>query len=354
MIVALPPHKLLRYAILDGNEDKAIEIYLGKDAPDSAIGTAKKSLAQNLPPSQPFPSKKKINISPLVMAAKYGMPKLFRNFLENGGDPLVLNEFQETCIHAATSQIDLNCSGDDQDGISLSSNSKQISPSTSDSKSLNRRKGEIIDLIVHWINDEKVYTLHEDLPHFLSLQNKDGNTGLHFAAQNGLINCLEKLIIHGAILSIMNRSHKCCVDLADSAGFRDIATMLELALLFSTTSSTQSTPEYSKGRKHFDGGYQSVAKLKGKLFVDSVSVSTAGLMEFITQTIAMAAKILSEQYSRAEVLLWKYSWNLQKLVEDSRSNLESVYSAANLQPQEGLTKGAKHIYYYSLEINIYF
>lgn len=335
----------MRYAILDGNEEKAIEIYLGKEVPDSSIGTSKKSLLQNLHPSQPFPSKKKINLSPLVMAAKHGMPKLFRNFLENGGDPLVLNELQETCIHAATSQIDLNSSGDDQDGISLSSNSKQISLSFSintDSKSLHRRKGEIIDLIVQWIKDEKVYTPHEDLPHFLSLQNKDGNTGLHFAAQNGIIYCLEKLVVHGAILSIMNRSHKCCVDLADSAGFRDIATMLELALLFSTISSGQSTPEYAKGRKHIDGN-QSATKMRGKLFVDSVSVSLAGLMEFITQTIALAAKILSEQYSRAEVLLWKSSWNLQKLVGDSRSNLESVYTAANLQLQEGLTKGVKHV-----------
>jgi hypothetical protein len=132
------------------------------------------------------------------------------------------------------------------------------------------------------------------------------------------------------------------VDLANSAGFRDIATMLELALLFSTISSGQSTPEYAKGRKHIDGN-QSATKMRGKLFVDSVSVSLAGLMEFITQTIALAAKILSEQYSRAEVLLWKSSWNLQKLVGDSRSNLEYVYTSANLQLQEGLTKGVKQV-----------
>ena len=346
MFLALPPHKQLRYAILDGNEEKAIEIYLGKDAPDSSVG-AKKALIQTLLPSQPFPSKKKTSLSPLVMAAKYGMPKLFCRFLENGGDPLVLNEVHETCIHAATSQIDLNSSsGDDQDEISLPSNSKQITGSFSnsfDSKSVQRRKGEIIDHIVKWIKNEKEYTPHEDLPHFLSLQNKDGNTGVHFAAQHGFVNCLEKLAVHGAILSIMNRSQKCCVDLADSAGFRDIATMLELALLFSSTSSAF-MPEYSKGRKSTDD-HQTLSRMKGKLFVDSVSVSRAGLVEFISQTTAIAAKLLSEQYSRAEVLLWKFSWNLQKLFEDSRSNLESVYSAANLQPPEGLSKGISEYCY---------
>ena len=280
----------------------------------------------------------------MVLAAKCGMSKLFGYFLVNGGDPLVLNDLNETCVHAVSSLPEFNTHSysDDQEPaankIPNHGAPLRVVTFNDDTKSnISRQKGEIVERIVQWIKTEKEYTPHEDLSHFLSLQNKDGNTGLHFASQNGLLPCIEKLVTNGAILSIFNRAHKCCVDLAEGAGWNDVATMLEVALLFSTITAYSSTPEYTRSHRN---NHSAIAKLKGKLFVDHYSVSLKGLTDFIAQSIAFASKILCESYIRSEVLLWKYSWNFRKLIEESKENIEAVYIAANLQPQGGLTKGS--------------
>lgn len=54
----------------------------------------------DLHPSKPFPSKKTQNDeTPLHLAAKFALLKLFSLFLEYGGNPGVGNSRDETCMH---------------------------------------------------------------------------------------------------------------------------------------------------------------------------------------------------------------------------------------------------------------
>ena len=49
---------------------------------------------------------------------------------------------------------------------------------------------------------------------------------------SGLTECVERLIAHGAIISIVNKAQKTCCELADGEHHPALAAMLELALVF--------------------------------------------------------------------------------------------------------------------------
>ena len=41
----------------------------------------------------------------------------------------------------------------------------------------------------------------------------EGNTAIHYAASNGLLSCVEKLVAMGAIISIVNKSNNTCCEM---------------------------------------------------------------------------------------------------------------------------------------------
>ena len=134
-IIGPPPIKLLRNALEAGDEERAIEIYMtaNVDQKTGAVGDVTKiylfllmqrhqhvkheyfmlgpSLMDEMNPSTPFPSKKSngqiIFQTPLHLAARMSLYRIFTLFLEQGGNPNAPNGRGETCLHCV-------CQGNDR------------------------------------------------------------------------------------------------------------------------------------------------------------------------------------------------------------------------------------------------
>jgi ankyrin repeat protein len=65
-------------------------------------------------------------------------------------------------------------------------------------------------------------------PEMVSINRVDceGNSAIHYAATNGLAECVERLVALGAIISLVNKAQKTCCDVADIGGFRELAHVL--------------------------------------------------------------------------------------------------------------------------------
>ena len=186
---SLPPHKQLKMAILEGNEAKALEIYT-KDA--GSTGNKSDSLIKTLHPSLPFPSNKipADPETPLHMACKEGLAELVELFLKHQGNPAQKNDQHECSLHSVCSM-------------------QNNGPARS----------KICDALLCWRGTKGVhdpYALHCDAA------DVDGNTPIHYAAYNGLLQCVEVLFRHKASLAIVNKVDLSCLDMADKANFHDL------------------------------------------------------------------------------------------------------------------------------------
>ena len=59
----------------------------------------------------------------------------------------------------------------------------------------------------------------------------DGNGAVHYAAASGLVDCVDRLVSQGAIISLVNKAQKTCCELADAEQHTVIRTYLALTLL---------------------------------------------------------------------------------------------------------------------------
>mmetsp|Transcript_5318 Transcript_5318/g.5819 ORF Transcript_5318/g.5819 Transcript_5318/m.5819 type:complete len:1186 (-) Transcript_5318:647-4204(-) len=287
------PAKQFRNAIIDGEEDKAITIYLTLDGD--------KSLKDELPPCAPFPSKKNVVAeTPLYLATKHGLQKLVRKLLELGGDPSLCNLRNETCLH-------LVCSLPDRPEI----------------------RAMILDLLINWEGKDTQGVPLEKVS--INRVDEDGNCPVHYAASNGLITCVEKLITYGAIISIVNKNNLTCCEMADERNYKDLASMLELALVF------QPEDKSMEGINIFGNEFDA-SNDTGKLFLDTKSLSNAGLNAFVEESITIVSKYIgwmnARHYrARAEALLAQYAWNGEKLVEEYLADGTKVLTAAKMNAE---------------------
>lgn len=219
-VVGPTPVKQFKKAITDCDEEKAILIYTssidnhdnsntngngqsgandGTSSPDSQATSSQ--LATIVHPSKPFPSKKnQSGDTPLHLAAKFALMKLIMLLLENGGIPSTLNARMETSLHSVCSM----------------SNAADV-----------RRR--ILDMIITY-NGNDMHGRFEIVS--VNQVDIDGNAAIHHAAANGLLSCVEKLVANNAIISIVNKSNFTCCEMADNNNYKELAHMLELALLF--------------------------------------------------------------------------------------------------------------------------
>lgn len=297
MITGPTPTKSLRYAIESGDEDKAMEIYMIQNPQG-------KALIDDLHPSQPFPTKK-INKfeTPLHLASKMGMKLLLITFLQHGGNPNAGNSNDETCLHCLCQ----NAKNEDE-------------------------RYEMLEIIIKWKNkddgyDEIVSITHADI---------EGNSALHYAASNGLMKCVEKLIFMNSIISLVNKSQMTCCELADENGHKELASMLELALVFQPNDLEL---EFSEGVQNFNNR-------SGILYLDSQSFVLNDIADLMGKTIDDTFNYLlnhtagplssSSRYSitkeRTEVLLNAYACNAEKLKLEFSQNPDLVFTAAKLLP----------------------
>jgi ankyrin repeat protein len=312
------PTKQFKNAILDGEEDKAIDLYTASETD--------KALWHELPPSKRFPSKKhqkQSSETPLHMAASRGLLRLFVTLMGKGGDPTVLNDRLETCLHSVCS-----------------------------SNMNSEARGAIMEILVQWRgtvergNDGETVSLNK--------VDVDGNTPIHLAAQNGLLECVEKLIALGAIISIVNKSNRTCCELADESQHTALALALELALVFQPVDSEmqefvshQNFPyDGVPGRMLLSGESfeddqalenfidEAITRVSEALWAtnrnagDSAAVDGKESADSVTDGVHAAARLRP----RAEVLLTSYAWNAMKLIQEYNANPAQMLASARLQP----------------------
>jgi hypothetical protein len=263
------------------------------------LGDGDKCLKDELPPSAPFPSKKNLVAeTPLFLAAKHALHKLMLKLLELGGDPSLCNLKHETCVHAVCSHPD--------------------HPES---------RASILDLLVTWEGiDEKGIPCEKVS---INRVDDDGNTAIHHAASNGLFLCVIKLISYGAIISIVNKNNLTCCELADEKNYKELASMLELALIY------QPEDKSMEGINIFGNETYLAHDNLGKLFLDTSSMTPSTINAFVEDTVTVVARYLgwmnaSIYKSRAEALLSLYAWNAEKLIEDYLNNPEKVLSMAKM------------------------
>ena len=315
----IPLYKQLKLAILERNEEKAISIYLNKDVTGSG-----KSISSPIHPSQSFPSKKKPNDrqTPLHLAARFALLKLFEIFLNNGGIPSALNAFKETALHSVC-----NCKSltDSQDKNKSTAMSSMIEDSMSN-------RVRIIELIME---DSKSVN-ESDKVSLINQLDIHGSTALHIASYNGLDACIEKLLYYGASLSIFNNSNDSCVDMADKAGNIKLASRLELAWLYKPMDLLSDVSD--NYHKFYNDGKN------GQIFLDCSSLTLTSLIQFIEEIIKFTSNMLGEKKCRAECLLSKYSWDYSKLKYEYSLNAHNVYTISKLKPKIDGTIGNLFLY----------
>jgi len=290
-------HKKLRAAILEQDEEKAMKLYQAKDKDkDAGAGNdndGKKSSKTLIDPSQPFPTNnaKKIgDTTPLHLASEYGMQQLCSAFLANGGNPNTLNLNLQTCLHSL-------CSSPDQLVARIA----------------------ILHNFMSWNgNLEGGYT--EALS--INRVDADGNSAIHYAAENGISPIVRSLVAAGAIISIVNKSQKTCCELAESKGFYQLSSILELALLFQ--------PE-DEGMQAFQRAQRSTGSFQPPIFcLDCRSLTSDDVENHMFSVIQGAAESLKQSTERAEALLMAYDWDLQALISDYEEDKMGVMKKARL------------------------
>lgn len=295
------PAKQFRTAITDDEEERAIELYNSKENGHC--------LVEELHPSRPFPSRKSVvDDTPLHLAARHAMQQLFLSLLSNSGDPCALNGSNETCLHSV-------CSVGSKPELRL----------------------RILDIALAWRGDIQQGFVEERVSP--NRVDSNGNTAIHLAATNGLLACVQRLIACGAIISIVNKGNSTCCELAAEMNHVELATMLELALVFQSVDESMAA-YHNTQRFAFDG-------IDGKLFLECVSLSDESFDQFVdealdcvgpmisvTESISSSSSSSSSDYSRAraEVLLNHFSWDLSLLVDAYQRNPLEVLKATRLLP----------------------
>jgi hypothetical protein len=125
---------------------------------------------------------------------------------------------------------------------------------------------------------EKVSVNHIDV---------DGNAAIHYAAASGLLQCVEKLVLLGAIISIVNKGNITCCEMADEKDHKPLALMLELALVFQPVD--ESMLAFDSFQFDFDG-------VPGKVLLSTVSLTLGGVNDFIEDAIRFVGELHDSFY----------------------------------------------------------
>lgn len=284
--------KLFRNAIIDGDDDKAVSLY--------TLDDGEKCLVQELPPNRPIPSKKNTQQdTPLIMSSRYALKQLIMLLLEHGGHPGNTNGKKETSLHAL-------CSRPEHPTV----------------------RRELMDVYLHWEAKDDAGLPYEKVS--INSVDADGNAAIHYAAANGLLECVEHFVQLGAIISLVNKSNLTCCEMADSKEYKELATMLELALVFQPEDS-----DMTSFSTMFSFEYDSHP---GRLMLDTKSFTSASFQQYVEACIVHISTYLgwmdAKHYrSRAEALLNHYSWDVEKLIHEYSHNTEQVLSAAKMDPK---------------------
>jgi hypothetical protein len=250
------------------------------------------------------------------------MMRLCVALLDRGGNPTILNERLETCLHCVCSQ-----------------------PDVADTRAA------ILEILLKWKNcsdDQPSLQSEEKLS--LNRVDCDGNTAIHLAALNNLQVCVETLVSLGAIISIVNRGNLTCCELADQKQHFNLAIALELALVFQPV---------DFGMEDFNLQQEFLYdNSPGKLFLSGVSHSASSIDVFIEEILLETCSMLLKHdhrngsdvletnqckgcelasdntcfyRNRAEALLMSFAWDAKALAAAYQLDSGNVLQSARLQ-----------------------
>ena len=242
-----------------------------------------------------FPTKKFQTDTPLHLAAEGALGKLIQIFLEHGGNPNTANGRGETCLHSI-------CHRPENARLRL----------------------QVMDHLLLWRGAiaetgetvESVSINHVDV---------DGNAAVHYASSNGLLECVERLISVGAIISIVNKAQKTCCELADGDNHKELARMLELALVFQPVDSAMIEFDIEESL-YFDNQNR-----LPMLALDCESFHLDDISILIDDMLIDFAEMSGETFNRSESLLEAYSWDINKLKKEYLRYSSSCYKLAQIQ-----------------------
>ncbi len=291
-------HKKLRAAITEEDEEKAINLWQGNDSSD---GRSKKSKPV-IDPSEPFPNndpKKAGDTTPMHLASEHAMQKLCTAFLAAGGNPNTLNAGLQTCLHTL-------CSSPLQFATRM----------------------EMMNMFLSWRGQENESGNKDSLS--VNRVDAEGNAAIHYAAENGLAQLVQGLVSAGAIISIVNKNQKTCCELAESSGFYQLSSMLELALVFQPA---------DEGMEAFERAQRSAIATQMSIYcLDCRSFGINDLENYMSKLIDSAVESLGQSPERAETLLTAYDWDMDTLLSEYINNPNIVLQKANLSSEVFLPK----------------
>lgn len=298
--VGLSPRKELFRALLAGDEEKCIRIYV-------SVSNGK-SLEEDMYPSLPLLDSE--HQTPLHLAAMKGMSTLIEMFIRRGGNPNTLNGNNETSLHSVCQEPNDDQQKRDIVLVLLEWQFKGTAPTL-----LVTEDDDVVGATEGGGDTERVSVNRVD---------SDGNTACHYAAAAGLAACVLELVRRGCIVSIVNKDQMTCCEMADEGGYTELASALELALVYQLTDS--STLFLSQG-----GEFSHEAEQPAYL-PDATSFTLQTLRmwrELQVQTAHDA--LVRHTYSQIEALLDCFDWNINDLVFKYMSDPAATLEAARLQ-----------------------
>jgi ankyrin repeat/IBR domain-containing protein 1 len=280
----------LRDAIINENEEEAIMLY--------TVDGHGRAIKNHPDPGTLVDVTSKTKLSLLHLAARQGLYNLVLHFLSRGGNPNCQTDNAQSSLH-------LMCEG------------------------VNNLDGrlEMLELFIKW-NGSEVDGAYETLS--LNHVDREGDTALHVAARNGLTDICKRLIESGIIISVVNKAQQTCCEIADRNSHKDLANMLELALLFQPNDITMDN--FVDTHRFGNEGQNSLFCLE----CSSLS-PTSGMKRFMQYTIdSLCSRMLVTtdiilSPGRAEALLNCFGWNVDYVLESVvKDGVNNVFTIAKL------------------------
>ena len=259
--------KLFFRAMKEPNEDNALKIYRSSE-----------EFKELLDPNHPYGLFSTRSITPLHLTAKRGFVELFKLFMINGGNATYVDRRKQTVVHHV-------CTG-----------SNGTDPAS------DQKKAEMLQFLIDiCTSPDRVCPDKKINRQLVNLNGQDRtlNTPLHLAAGSGLVQCVQILIDHGAIVHIANIAGQTAFKAAEAAGHSDVVALLEPKMVFTIT------PESAL-----------IVRKPETLRLESYQgMPTEDIQAVKRDIIQHTASILDLPLTATEQLLQHYSWSQQLVVD---------------------------------------
>ncbi|CAG2170475.1 unnamed protein product [Oppiella nova] len=230
--------------------------------------------------------------SSLLLCCKWSMTSIVKTLLYDcGGDPNRKNVFNQTALHLVC-QIPVH-NDDESTGEALRGEHSEDSS--------RGRRAKCLQLILDWnLVCETSSTSKKSSvePVDINALDRSGNTALHFAVTNGLMDCVKILVDNDCELFIENQLGDTACDVALKYNHLDVLRYLEFKMVFSS---------------HSNAILAKVAEINRN--EDYLPLKWHDLQDIKNQLTSETSHLLNVSLSSAEVLLRSFDWSQESLID---------------------------------------